>query len=56
MTDKSDRMKIRFLAEKMGEEINETNHFLEAFGRRFWFKVKDEVEYISSIDNIITVE
>lgn len=56
MTDKSDRMKIRFLAEKMDEDIWETDNFLEAFGRRFWFKVKDGIEYISSMDNIITIE
>lgn len=52
--DKSDRLKLKKWMKKLGVEFSESDKALHvpAWYKRFWFKVDDGVEFVSSIENI----
>lgn len=49
----TDRSKLRFILEALGEKVQETPDCLSIEGRIFWFETVDEIESLSSVEDYL---
>lgn len=54
ISSKADRIKLRMLAHKLGDEVTESSILMTipAWGKRFYFETENGVEFIKSIEDL----